>query len=311
MQASVHTKNAVDLAKMSGKSGGIALRALQRLDRVFPSLAARVAVDWMFRTRRPRVEAWERELSESAERLSLSGPSGPLAVYRWGRGPLVLLVHGWNSRATQLGAFVPKLVAEGFQVVAFDAPGHGESAGAESSVVAFASAFDAVVDAVRPFCQPIHGIIAHSLGGSAVTFAIRRAPSEGEHGDAALSRTRLVFIAPPTDMREVTGQFSSALGLGDRTLSVMQQVAERRLRTRFDDVHTVRLAADMQLPLLVLHDEQDRAVSIDHSRRLAEAWPEAELGVTSGLGHNRILRDEATVKRAIEFVRAAPWRAVD
>jgi pimeloyl-ACP methyl ester carboxylesterase len=91
----------------------------------------------------------------------------------------------------------------------------------------------------------------------------------------------------------------------------MQQVAERRLRTRFDDVHTIRLAADMQLPLLVLHDEQDRAVSIDHSRRLAEAWPEAELGVTSGLGHNRILRDEATVKRAIEFVRAAPWRAVD
>ena len=214
MDLSSLKNSTIDRSKISGRSDGMALRALRGLERVSPALAARVAVDWMFRTRRGRVDTWERALLEDAEHLSVAGPAGPLAVYRFGRGPLVLLVHGWNGRATQLGAFVPALVSAGFQVVAFDAPGHGASAGSRSSIVAFANAFDTVVDTVRPFCQPIHGIVTHSLGGSAVAFAIRRALAEEERGgDAAFSRTRLVFIAPPTDMREVTGQFSSALGL--------------------------------------------------------------------------------------------------
>lgn len=311
MELRPSSKNSTsDRSKISGRDEGMALRALRGLERVSPALAARVAVDWMFRTRRGRVDAWERTLLEEAERLSIAGPAGPLAVYRFGRGPLVLLVHGWNGRATQLGAFVPALVAAGFQVVAFDAPGHGASAGSRSSIVAFANAFGTVVDAVRPFCQPIHGVVTHSLGGPAVAFAIRRALAEEERGgDAAFSRTRLVFIAPPTDMREVTGQFSSALGLGHATLGEMQRVAEQRLRTRFDDANTVRLASFMQLPLLVLHDREDRAVSIEHGRRLVEAWPDAELGVTSGLGHNRILRDEDTVRRATDFIRSASPRA--
>ena len=310
MEARVSSKNStIDRSKISGRSGGMALRALRGLERVSPTLAARVAVDWMFRTRRGRVEAWERTLLDEAEQLSLAGPSGPLAVYRFGRGPLVLLVHGWNGRATQLGAFVPALVQAGYQVVAFDAPGHGASAGSRSSIVAFANAFDTVVDAVRPFCQPIHGVVTHSLGGSAAAFAMGRALAQGERGgDAAFSRTRLVFIAPPTDMREVTGQFSSALGLGDETLSEMQRVAEQRLRTRFDEANTLRLASSINLPLLVLHDHEDRAVSIEHGRRLVEAWPDAELGVTTGLGHNRILRDENTVRRATNFIRAGSSR---
>jgi pimeloyl-ACP methyl ester carboxylesterase len=305
MEARVSSKNStIDRSKISGRSDGMVLKALRGLERVSPSLAARVAVDWMFRTRRGRVEAWERVLLEDAERFSLDGPAGPLAVYRFGRGPLVLLVHGWNGRATQLGAFVPALVSAGYQVVAFDAPGHGASGGSRSSIVAFANAFDTVVDAVRPFCQPIHGVVTHSLGGSAVAFAMGRALAEEERGgDAAFSRTRLVFIAPPTDMLEVTGQFSTALGLGAETLTAMQRVAEQRLRTRFEEANTLRLASTINLPLLVLHDREDRAVSIEHGRRLAEAWPDAELGVTSGLGHNRILRDENIVRRATNFIR--------
>src|ERR1043166_8169499 len=52
-----------------------------------------------------------------------------LAAWRWGHGPTVLLVHGWEGRGSQLGAFVEPLVAAGLSVVAFDAPGHGDSPG--------------------------------------------------------------------------------------------------------------------------------------------------------------------------------------
>ena len=137
------------------------------LQAVSPVLAAKLAVRAMFRTRRRPGADWERGVVERAERLVVQGPMGALAVQRWGKGPLVVLVHGWNGRGSQLGAFVEPLLQAGFQVVAFDAPGHGASAGSTSSLVDFANAFDAVVDAVKPFLQPLHGVVAHSMGGAA------------------------------------------------------------------------------------------------------------------------------------------------
>src|SRR5262249_54885618 len=34
-----------------------------------------------------------------------------VAAWRWGHGPSVLLVHGWEGRGSQLGAFIEPLVA--------------------------------------------------------------------------------------------------------------------------------------------------------------------------------------------------------
>jgi len=219
----------------------------------------------------------------------------------------VLLVHGWNGRATQLGAFVPPLVAAGFQVVAFDAPGHGASQGSRSSILEFANAFDGILDAVRPFFRPLHGVIAHSMGGAAVTLALARASGhwqsrDRQQSDGALDRPRLVFFAPPIDLRDMTGGFSAALGLGGATRAAMESLVEKQLGTNLDEMHALRLAARMQSPLLVLHDEADRAVPLENGQRLVAAWPAAELCVTRGLGHSRILRDETTVRRAVDFI---------
>jgi pimeloyl-ACP methyl ester carboxylesterase len=280
--------------------------ALCGLQSVLPSLAGRVAARLMFRTSRKAADAWEGAVIDQSERLFLDGRR--LAIYRWGRGPIVLLVHGWNGRGSQLGAFVEPLVRAGFQVVAFDAPGHGASRGSESSVVEFADAFDAVVDAVRPFFQPIHGVVAHSMGGAAVAFALGRARRSGRSGEGrlesgALEGGRLVFIAPPIDIRSFSKQFSSSLGLGERAREAIDSTVERRLGLRLDDLAALSIAKDMEAPLLVLHDEDDRAIPVTSGRRLAQAWPGAELRVTRGLGHSRILRDPESVNRVVAFLR--------
>src|SRR3954471_12912224 len=56
-----------------------------------------------------------------------NGAHTTVAAWKWGQGPTVLLVHGWEGRGSQLGSFVEPLVAAGLSVVAFDAPGHGDS----------------------------------------------------------------------------------------------------------------------------------------------------------------------------------------
>src|SRR5262245_35302817 len=87
-------------------------------DRLSPELAGRTAARLFLSPRRfDRPEA-ERELLSRARRFDVNG----LAAWRWGGGPPVLLVHGWEGRGAQLGAFVDPLVGRGFSVITFDAP---------------------------------------------------------------------------------------------------------------------------------------------------------------------------------------------
>jgi pimeloyl-ACP methyl ester carboxylesterase len=272
---------------------------------LFPSLAASFAVSTMFRTQRGRVADWEKRRLDDAETLQLEGPSGTIVARRWGAaGPLVLLVHGWNGRGTQLGEFVAPLVASGHQVVAFDAPGHGESSGSRSSMIEFANAFDAVLDAMRPFFQPLRGVIAHSMGGPAVTFALSRARARGRALHEAAQEPRLVFIAPPTDVRDFVDTVSSQLGLLPVTQARLEGLLERRIGMRLDELHAVKLAQHMRQPLLVVHDQSDRAVPFASGQSLASAWPGSMLHATHGLGHSRILRDSAVISAATDFIRA-------
>jgi pimeloyl-ACP methyl ester carboxylesterase len=277
------------------------------LQALSPSAAAEVAANIMFRTSRRRADGWEEELLARAKQLRVESRRGELAVQRWGdTGPLVLLVHGWNGRGSQLGAFVEPLLAEGFQVATFDAPGHGRSDGSRSSLIEFADAFDAVLDALRPFFQPLHGVVAHSMGGAAVTFALSRRSARGDRDrEAGQAEPRLVFIAPPIDLNDFMHTVSTELGLSERTQAALTSLVERRIGERLDDLAALKLATRMQQPLLVLHDEQDRAVPVSCGQSLASAWPGAELHITRGLGHSRILRDPTVISRATRFLSRA------
>ena len=105
-------------------------RVFAVLNRTAPSASARLA--YALLTRPPRVpeRAWEAAIRAQAHTSALPFGTGRLAVYEWGTGPAVLLVHGWGARATHFGKLVPALVASGRRVVAFDAPAHGRSSGA-------------------------------------------------------------------------------------------------------------------------------------------------------------------------------------
>lgn len=213
-----------------------------------------------------------------------------MRVWSWGEGPTVLLVHGWNGRATQLGGFVEPLVARGYRVVAFDAIGHGQSPGKFLSLPELATCIQLVADALGE----VYGVIAHSLGGAATTFALSR----------GLRVERAVFISPPSDPREFLAMVSGALGASDEVRSRVKERVERRLGTALEDMRAETLARSMGTPLLVIHDENDKEVPVRVGRTVANAWPGAELVITEGLGHQRILRAEPVVNKAVSFIDA-------
>jgi len=250
--------------------------------------ACGVCAEFAFR-HPPRYGATRRELAilEAGARSWVRGPSGEIAMWRWGDGPRVLLAHGWGSYAGRLTSFVPRLVAAGFSVTAFDAPGHGESPGRFSSLPEFVDGLTRVAEAVRP-----EGVIGHSLGAAAAALAIH----------AGMSARALVLIAPPADPGAYTLRFAQWLGLTPAATEVMRRRLERRYAAAIEDYRL--LEHPPGVPTLILHDRGDTRVPISNGRALAAAWPRARFVETRGLGHHRILRSPAVLRRASRFLAA-------
>src|SRR5437867_8848785 len=136
---------------------------IRALSALAPGLAARVAERMLLTPARHSAPPQEIAALASARRTIVRVEETALSTWTWGHGPRVLLVHGWAGRGGQLAAFVPPLLARGFSVVTFDAPGHGASPAPQTSVVAFTGAVRAVAAALGP----IRGVVAHSLGAVA------------------------------------------------------------------------------------------------------------------------------------------------
>jgi len=62
----------------------------------------------------------------------------------------------------------------------------------------------------------------------------------------------------------------------------------------------------VQAEALIIHDEQDDEVPYNDAVRNARAWEGSTLMTTQGLGHRRILRDDAVINAVVEFVRGGP-----
>ena len=53
---------------------------------------------------------------------------------------------------------------------------------------------------------------------------------------------------------------------------------------------------------LVVHDRQDEQVSFEEGEKIVKHWENAELQVTDGFGHFRLMKDERVIDRIVEFL---------
>jgi pimeloyl-ACP methyl ester carboxylesterase len=263
------------------------------LGRVAPGLAAAWALDLFFTPRGRRASPRTTAFLAAARRFEVSAGGARVAGWSWGDGPPVYLVHGWAGVGAQLAAFAPPLIAGGFRVVTFDAPGHGASGGRRSSIIHFANALAAVVAREgRP-----HAVIAHSLGAAAVV----RAFTQG------LPAGRAVFVGPTGGPRDWAERFRRELGVPAHVMATMRARSERWLGASWDDFDIPALARTQAVPLVVFHDRDDGEVPWSDGAAIAAAWPAARLVTTTALGHRRILRDERVVRDAVSFVTGDGW----
>lgn len=262
-----------------------------------PELAARWAERLFLTARRHERPSWETDALRSASPLRVAYDGGWLPMWTWSPAAArpdeapprtVVLVHGWEGRGSQLATFVPPLLRRGFRVVTFDAPGHGDSTLNRASLVEHARALVTVANAVGP----VFGVVGHSVGGAAALLATR----------FGLETSRLALVCPPTTPDKFAAMFARTLGLQSEVKAAMMARVEARYAMAFHDLDVTKDAAQLELPLLVVHDRDDRVVRFGEGERIASAAPRGALVPTSGLGHRAILRAPHVVETVASFV---------
>jgi pimeloyl-ACP methyl ester carboxylesterase len=216
--------------------------------------------------------------------------TGRVALWSWGRGPTVLLVHGWAGTASDMTPIAAALVRAGFRAVLFDMPGHGasEKAGPTNLYV-----YIQTLEALGRLIGPMHAIVAHSLGGCAAAIAL---------GEKRVTAERAVLLAPALSPWAFSWHFANAIGLPRARVPGMVARTEEIVGQKADSLDAAKAVQGLELPVYITHDPEDLDVPFDHGQALAAAWPGAQFLARPGVGHRRILKDPETVEGVVGFV---------
>ena len=101
-----------------------------------------------------------------------------------------------------------------------------------------------------------------------------------------------------------------------RDMTVLRLQKERTTIERrygddvWDRLDSPTLARRVSTPALIVHDGDDPQVDVHDSEVLADAWPNAYLVTTEGLGHANLLRDPDVIEHVQEFVTGVGSRFV-
>jgi len=226
---------------------------------------------------------WELPLLAQAERITLRFG---LSALRWGSGPAVLLMHGWEGRPTQFAELIKALVNAGYGVVALDAPAHGRSPGREANVVLFARA---LLEAASEL-PPLKAVIGHSMGGASALLATQ----------LGLRTEALVSIAAPSRILTMLRRFSRYMGLPRQARAHFVRLVEEKAGIPAGQLDSAHYQLDF--PGLVVHAEDDPMVPFSEAEAIHQSWFDSRLLRLENGGHQRVLADPRVVQAVLELL---------
>lgn len=223
---------------------------------------------------------------------------------RSGSRAIVVVAHGFAAGcdAPDVSALNDELLGAGFDVVTYDARGHGRSGGrcgvGSLEHLDVAAALSVVDDASQPVV-----LVGVSMGGIAVVAHLagleggRQAPVVGAVLVSAPARWRVrpspVALVNVLLTRTALGRWVAARWLGVR------------IRAGWWPGETPESAmARVGLPVAVVHGASDRLLSTSHAYRLRRSGPTRRLDLVEGMGHGLDPLGRGAVAKAVDWVLA-------
>jgi pimeloyl-ACP methyl ester carboxylesterase len=203
----------------------------------------------------------------------------------------VLIAHGFESSSRTFDTYIAALLKQGYEVFAFDAPGHGRSGGRRILLTDYVRMLQLVEQNYGPF----QAWIGHSLGGLALALSLEDLPA-GQKG-------RLVLIAPAVEMTSAVDAFAKVLGLSAEVVKEMDRYVQEISGHPFSWYSLRRALGHVHADILYCQDEDD-LITPPAAAHQAEQDGHAHVRFifTSGLGHRNIYKAPEMLDQVIAFL---------
>ncbi|MEU1484824.1 alpha/beta hydrolase [Streptomyces sp. NPDC005752] len=211
--------------------------------------------------------------------------------FQSGSGPTVLLVHGLNTNLGSMVAIAEELLAQGYRVVLFDVPPHGEALGTTCDP----SEIRALLRALYDRLTGLRAVVCHSMGGLWALTAWH----------AGVSARTLVSISSPPGKKFLVERFAEANSLDDdRVRGLVAEIERRFGATVWDEYSALSAARANDVAGLVVHGTADTYVPPAHAGELHANWRNSTVELVEGADHFDIVESSEIRKIVSAHLRS-------
>jgi pimeloyl-ACP methyl ester carboxylesterase len=195
-------------------------------------------------------------------------------TYLWqGSGPTILLIHGWESNTHRWYKLIEALQKESYNIIAFDAPAHGNSTGKILNVPLYTQC----VQAVSMHYQP-EAHIGHSIGGLTTVYHYYK--HQPEH------LKKLIILGAASELAVIMKDYQGLLGMKNGVMRALDSLIKERFGFTIEEFSGFSFAQKIDIPGLIIHDKYDQITPVAASRGIHKNWKNSTYIETTGLGHS-------------------------
>jgi pimeloyl-ACP methyl ester carboxylesterase len=240
---------------------------------IAPSFAGRMSLKIFSKPRSGRPNERQSLYLNTANSFVMEGENGKIQCYHWkNSGPLVLLMHGWESNAGRWQALHKLLFAQGFSILSFDAPAHGNSEGESFNAKVYGDNAGLLFNKFE-----VSFAVGHSIGAGSLLYSV--------HHYRPTHLKAIVLLAPPIGIKAAYDRYAELMGYNSVLWPLFCDAIYHRFGLKAESFDGIEFGKGIAQKTLIIHDPDETVIPFSESEAIAEVIKNVRLKRMEGQGH--------------------------
>lgn len=252
--------------------------------------AAAKALSLFATPRKGDINQKQASFLNSAKKEQLNYNGFLIRTYQWnGHNKTILLSHGWESNTARWKKLIELLQVQNYNVIALDAPAHGESESKKFNAVLYSEFINVVCQQFKPEI-----IIGHSVGGMASVFF--------QHKYQLQSLNKLILLGAPSEFESILKNYTDMLSYNSKVVKSLEKLIEDSFGGPPSSFSTAKYCKSIDVQGLIIHDIKDRIIPYSDAELIHKNFKNSNLISTTGYGHS--LNHDEVYNHIVEFINS-------